>query len=184
MTVAIGFVFKDFFKPRIDYSADPVSYYQKSSMSNLKFAIIVTAPAVILHEFGHKFIAMAFGMNATFHAAYTWLLIAVILKLFNSRFLFIVPAYVSWSCTNTLCLARINSLPIIPGLIAFAGPGINLLIWLSSWYVYKNFKLKTNIHQILVLTSKINMFLFIFNMLPIPGFDGFHIFSTIFNLIL
>jgi Zn-dependent protease len=34
----------------------------------------------------------------------------------------------------------------------------------------------------LVITSKINMFLFIFNMIPIPGFDGFQIISNIIRV--
>ncbi|MBC8444116.1 site-2 protease family protein, partial [Candidatus Woesearchaeota archaeon] len=33
----------------------------------------------------------------------------------------------------------------------------------------------------LILTKKINLFLFIFNMLPIPFFDGGHFFSSILS---
>jgi len=47
------------------------------SWKDFKFAIIITAPAVILHELAHKFVAMAMGLTATFHAWYTGLGIGV-----------------------------------------------------------------------------------------------------------
>ena len=109
------------------------------------------------------------GLFATFHAAYTWLGLGVVLKLVGAPFVFFVPAYVAHSAA---------ALPWQSALIAFAGPGVNLILWLGAAYILKKSKNLSHTKSVaLHLTSKINMFLFIFNMIPIPGFDGWHVFS-------
>ncbi len=175
MTLVLGFVFKDFFRP-VSPDHNLVRYYslQKGfDYHGFLFAIAVTAPAIILHEFGHKFTAIFFGMNAVFHAAYFFLGVAVVLKLIGSPFIFFVPAYVSIPQTAT---------PFQNTLIAFAGPFVNLLLWAFAKLMLKQ-KLKPKTRQIFWLTARINMFLFIFNMLPLPGFDGHHVFSSLFKVI-
>jgi len=176
MTVVVGYIFSDVFQR----FAQPESYLRKGKFDwkGLKFAMMVTAPAVIVHELGHKFVALGFGFEATFNAAYGWLLFGVILKLLNTGFIFFVPAYVSIG-------AGIGSI-ITPGvfsLIAFAGPGINLLLWLGAKIALDK-KLVGEKYLVFVhLTKQINLFLFIFNMLPIPGFDGFKVYQGIFQTI-
>lgn len=183
LTLAIGFIFKDSFKIQTDYTDDPVAYYSSSKLFYEGFitAIIITAPAIILHEMGHKFVALYFGMQATFHASYTWLGIAVVLKLINPAFIFLVPAFVSWGCLTSICASNLTAMPFIPALIAFAGPGINLFLWVLPSVLPKFIKIPHKYLAYLYLSAKINMFLFIFNMLPIPGFDGFHFFSVLLS---
>ena len=105
MTLAVGFIFSDFLarfrRPSEDYDPLKQNYNRFINWDNFKFAALVTAPAIILHEFGHKFIALSFGYNATFHAAYLFLFIGIMLKLMKSPFLFFVPAYVSFSAAAT-----------------------------------------------------------------------------------
>lgn len=177
MSLAVGYIFSGFLgrfnKPAGDY--DPLKQYKKSfGSSNLKFAILVTAPAIILHELGHKFLAISFGMEATFNAAYFWLGLGVLLKLMNFNFIFFVPAYVSIMGTGT---------PLQYGLIAFAGPAVNLILWLGTLFIYKNRLINKKYNSLLLLTSKINMFLFIFNILPLPGFDGSKVFSGLLQAV-
>jgi len=177
MAFAIGFIFKDVFKytPKVEVFT-PETYLKKAKFNwnDFWFAIAVVAPSIILHEFGHKFFALANGMTAEFHAAYTWLAIGLLLKILNFGFIFFVPAYTLIGGTGTaLQMAG----------IAFAGPAVNLILWLGSSLVLKKTKLKGIAYHILFLTSKINMFLFIFNMLPIPGFDGYSFFSNIFKVL-
>jgi Zn-dependent protease len=136
------------------------------------FAMAIVAPTILLHEFGHKFIAIAFGAHATFQAAYTWLGLGVILKFLNFGFLFFVPAFVSIS-------GNITSLQ--SSLIAFAGPFMNLIIWLSSMYLLKTRKFSVNVTHALKILSYVNKYLFIFNMLPIPLFDGFKVYTGLFH---
>ena len=174
MTLIIGFIFMDFFKIKnkssLPWNNIKTSWFNKQGFIN---SIIIIAPAIILHEFGHKFTALAMGLNASFNAAYGWLIFAMILKFIIPGFIFLVPAYVSISAGAT---------PLQHSLIAFAGPLVNIIIFaiVSFYLVYaknKKLQIKSKKMMILLFTKKINLFLFIFNMLPIPGFDGFHVFQ-------
>lgn len=170
MSLIVGYIFSDFlarFRRHTLY--EPLrSYATRIDWENLKFAALVTAPAIILHELGHKFMALAFGMGATFHAAYPWLGIGILLKMIGTGFIFFVPAYVSIIGTGT---------PLQYSLIAAAGPLVNMVLWLSSSFALKAKLVKRKYMPLVFLTARINMFLFIFNMLPIPGFDGSKVFS-------
>ncbi|MEK6874259.1 MAG: hypothetical protein AABX52_00750 [Nanoarchaeota archaeon] len=172
MTFAVGFIFKDAFKtPSRDY--DPLLHYSSFNKSLLWESVLVTAPAIVLHEFAHKLVGLAFGLEAVFHASYGGLFIGVLLKFLNSPFVFFVPGFVEISSGNLITSA----------LTSFAGPGMNGLLWLFCLVTltYKS-KIKVATYHRLILTKKINGFLFIFNMLPIPGFDGFRFFASVINL--
>ena len=172
MTVILGIIFADVFR-RFRH---PYSFYGRPRFDweGLKFAMMVTAPAVILHEFGHKFVAMAFGLQATFNAAYGWLMFGLLLKMLNVGFIFFVPAYVS---------IQGNATPAVFSLVAFAGPAVNLLLWLGARYVLNKNLVKKKYLPLVYLTKQINMFLFIFNMLPIPAFDGFKVYQGLLQTI-
>ncbi|MBU2637414.1 MAG: M50 family metallopeptidase [Nanoarchaeota archaeon] len=164
---AIAYIFSGFV-PR----KDPYSF--KPGWDEIKFAAMVAAPAVIVHEMFHKFTAMGFGIPAFFQAWWPGLGLGVFLKVVGSSFLIIAPGFVTMPAIAT---------PVQSTLIAFAGPFANLIIWLgTTWYLKskKTFRRKTFLF--LMLTKKINMYLFIFNMLPIPGFDGFHVVSGLWKL--
>jgi Zn-dependent protease len=180
MAFAIGFIFKDVFKyaPKVEVFT-PEYYIRKARFkwNDFWFAVAVVAPSIIIHEFGHKFVALAFGMEAVFHAAYTWLVIGLVLKLINFGFIFFVPAYTLISGGGTQLQMAV---------VAVAGPAVNLILWLGAKLVLgqqKKLKLSRLHQHLLFLVSRINMFLFIFNMLPIPGFDGLSFFSYIFKAI-
>lgn len=180
----VGFLFMDLFKsPIVNSKEDVLDRYTKKrsrfEWKNFWFAAMVTAPAILLHELGHKLIAISLGYNATFHAFYsndTTLflgLLAIAMKLLNFGFVFLVPGYVSiFGISNKL----------ESGLIAFAGPFINLTLFLVALIVLKSKKIKRKNIQFWVLTKNINLFLFIFNLLPIPGFDGFSVWSSLLSL--
>ncbi|MBI2208402.1 hypothetical protein HYU50_02805 [Candidatus Woesearchaeota archaeon] len=168
MTLAVGYIFSGVFKRPVPEDYDPLKHFKAGfDFSDLKFAALVTAPAIILHELGHKFVALGFGLQAQFQAAYFFLALGLILKLMNFPFIFFVPAYVS-------ILGQATALE--SSLVAFAGPAINLILWLGSLLMIKQKLLPRKYGAALFLTSRINMFLFIFNMLPIPGFDGSKVF--------
>ena len=174
MTVFVGFIFGDVFSSARRIAVDtegrelPNTSSRSWNWDNFKFAVIVTAPAIIFHEFGHKIVAMLFGMKATFSAAYGWLALGLGLKLLSFPFIFFVPAYVSIIGSTT---------PLNYSLIAFAGPAVNMVMWLVAGIMIKSGKYSRKTTIILQLTKQINMFLFIFNMIPIPGFDGSKVFS-------
>jgi Zn-dependent protease len=62
-------------------------------------------------------------------------------------------------------------------LIAFVGPAVNLLLWLVSAAILKySHDLNRKSLAFLALTRRINMILFIFNMIPIGPLDGAKVF--------
>ena len=164
MTLIVGYIFSGLFKKPVQEDYDPLKQIKQGFFSDdFKFAVLVAAPAIIFHELGHKFVALSFGLEAVFQAAWFFLMLALLMKLMNFGFIFIVPAYVS-------IIGRAT--PLESSLIAFAGPFINLALWLFAAFALKKRLFANKYNVALLLTSKINMFLFIFNMLPIPGFDG------------
>lgn len=165
MTVTVGFIFMDVFKLK--------QYNYRFNLEDLKFSCLVTGPAIILHELMHKLVAVFFGLTATFHAAYEWLILGVLLKLIGG-FVFFIPGYVSMTGF---------ALPYQKLLIAFAGPGTNLILYLTSNYILKN-RVITNQknYTALLLTRYINGFLFILNMIPLPFFDGGHVLNNLLQL--
>jgi len=179
MTLVVGFIFKDLFPRRPKVEVITPEYYLRKrrkgfNWNDFWFAAAIVAPSIILHEFGHKFSAIYYGLSATFHAAYTWLVIGVVLKLISPGFIFFVPAYVSYPNIAT---------PLQSTLIAFAGPAVNLVLWIVPWLITKKAKLKRDAYHFLFLLSRINMLLFIFNMIPIPGFDGYWVFNGLFQVL-
>jgi len=167
MSFIVGYIFSDFFvQGKIRKVFD---------IRAILFAAAVTAPAIILHELSHKFAAMSFGLSATFHAAYPWLMVGVILKALSPGFIFFVPAYVLIHGTST---------PLTQTVVSVAGPLMNLVLFLIAWAVLalKIIKNSTGI-LFLKITRRINGFLFVFNMIPIPGFDGFQFFSGLYKLV-
>ncbi len=157
-------------QPRTEYSV--LTPLQRFDWDNFIFAMIVTAPAIILHELAHKFLALAFGLQALFHASYWGLGIGVFLRIINSPFIFFVPGYVSIQGGTALQSA----------MTAVIGPLMNLALFAGAHFILTRKKTLTQKQaMILYLTKQINLFLFIFNMLPIPPFDGSKFFYSLFQ---
>lgn len=162
--VAASFIFSGMLQPVRKYE----TFAQK-----LLLAGAVVVPAIVLHEFGHKFVALGLGYDATFHAAYTWLALGVVLKLLSFPFIFVVPAYV----------ATVGASGMDRVLIAAAGPLVNLAIAGVCYAWFKLGKHDSTRLTILYFSAQINLFLGIFNLLPIPGFDGSHVWAGIMSLL-
>ncbi len=172
MTFIVGYIFKDILPIKEYPHTITIDYLQQLEYARFTFAVMAVAPAIILHELGHKFVALAFGVQATFHAAYGFLLFGLVMKLLNFPFIFFVPAYVSHGPTTV-------GAGII---IALAGPLVHGLLWLISRYSLQHKLVPRKYYLLAAFTKYINGFLFIFNMLPIPGFDGFHVMNGLMRL--
>ena len=168
MTFVIGYIFSGsvpYFKKKNIYAVPKKKFFD---WERIKFAMLITAPGVVIHELAHKFVAMIYGYSATFQIFPLGLGIGLLLKLVNSPFLFVAPGYVQIPLVADAVAYR---------LIAFAGPAVNLILWLGSWILLKTQKnLKKKWFTILVLTKQINMILFFFNMIPLGFFDGAKVF--------
>jgi len=169
LTGVIGYIFTGLFVKRPKTIYDRL-HPKRFSWQDFKFAIIVVAPAIILHELAHKFVAMAYGFDATFKLFPFGLVVGIFLKLINSPFLLLAPGYVEIGTA-----AFVN--PIAYRVIAFAGPALNLLLWVGSWAILKSsIKLSRTQHATLHMTKLLNMLLFFFNMIPFGPFDGQKVF--------
>ncbi|MFP4524327.1 MAG: M50 family metallopeptidase [Candidatus Woesearchaeota archaeon] len=177
MALVLGFLFKDSFRPTPTYSDDPLKAFKKprTKWKDFLFATAIIAPSIIIHELAHKFTAMGYGLEATFHAFYanpTTLVIGVIAiaaKLFGSGLIFLIPGYV-----RVLGEATASQ----HALIAFAGPAVHLLFWTGSkLYLRLKDKLTVRQREFATLTANVNGLLFIINMLPVPGIDGHAVFT-------
>lgn len=164
LTLVIAYIFMGDVKlrPRTVYD---MMYPRKFFWKEFQFAAMIAAPGVILHELGHKFVAMGLGYSASFFIWPFGLFLGVFLKVIGSPFVLIAPGYVGLSnVTNNLDYR----------IIAFAGPLVNLIIFSLCWYIIKKYRNKLNFKNLALinLTKKINGVLFVFNMLPIPPLDG------------
>ncbi len=187
MSLGVGFIFS-FMIERRRTPEDIVEEYKKRysqsnvMIKNILFATMIAAPGIVLHELAHKFVAMSFGLEATFYASYFFLALAIVLILVKFPFVFFVPGYVSISSAGTALTGA--SLNYAYALIAFAGPLFNLVVFLFSWFMEKNarrFKISKNAAYAFGVSKKINLFLFVFNLLPIPGFDGWSVYSNLWQ---
>ena len=175
MTAVVGYIFMDLFRLKKKIQRPTFKLKLPSftfDWQAFKFACMITAPALVLHELAHKFVAISYGLQASFHAAYLWLGLGIIMKLLYLPFVFFVPAYVSID-GGTLTATQ-------TGVIAFAGPAVNLLLTILASWGLKQPRLSRRKFALLFLTKQINLFLFIFNMLPIPYFDGAKVFDALF----
>jgi len=173
-TLVIGYIFMGLFPLRGSKKDVLESYVKRFDWSEFWFACLVAAPGVVLHEMGHKFVAMYFGLSAVFHIWPTGLVIAILLKLFGSGFILLAPGYVTVIGANML-----------QGMFtSFAGPFINLLLWIIPIFILKYAVNMTRRQAIFWnLTKQINKWLFIFNMLPIPPLDGYSVWIPLFKIV-
>ena len=134
----------------------------------------VAAPGIVFHELAHKFVAMGFGLQANFFVWPTGIVLGIILKFLGSGFILLAPGYVS---TFGATLAQ-------SAWISLAGPLINGTIWLGSFLFLKYRKnIPRNQAVFIGLTGKINKWLFIFNLIPIPPLDGSKVFFYLGSLL-
>lgn len=175
MSLAIGYIFSGFLKKPLPDDYEPLTYYKTKShkWENIKYAALAAGPAVVLHELSHKFVAMAFGAQATLYAPYGFYLFVILLKAIGFPFIFLVGGFVRHTAL----------LPLPSALVSIAGPLMNLIIWLSITSAVKKNILNRKYYHIAIPLARISLFLAIFNMLPIPGFDGFNFFANLFRSI-
>lgn len=143
---------------------------------DFKFAAIISVPAILFHELAHKFSAIFLGVNATFQIFPLGILLGIFLRLIYSPFLLLAPGYVELS-ESVLSPQQV-------AIISFSGPFINLLLWIIPALVLKFKKDVSRTNKIILFyTSLLNMWLFIFNMLPFPPLDGSKVFYGLLRTI-
>jgi Zn-dependent protease len=154
------------------------------SLDNIAAAFIATATGFILHEMGHKFVAMRRGYIAHFRIWIWGIALALITAVASQgQFIFGAPGAVYIApATGVLyygayASARQRSGERDNAVISAAGPGTNLAF--ALFFLFLIFILPTSGFWSTVATFGfiLNLGLGSFNMLPIPPMDGYKIFK-------
>lgn len=117
----------------------------------------------LMHELAHKFMAQRYGAWAEFRIFPLGLLMAVIFSFMG--FVFAAPGAVYISGR----LTRLQN-----GLISLVGPGLNLSLGAAMMFIGTVLPL-TDLTLAVYLIGRINIFLALFNLLPIPPLDGYKV---------
>lgn len=127
------------------------------------FFLLAVGTGFILHEMAHKFTAMMFGAYAQFHMWTQGILFMFVMSLMG--FLFAAPGavYIYERLTREQ-----------NGIVSIAGPATNIV--LAIIFLGLAVAIPTNSVELGVnvwaWAAKINIFLALFNLIPIPPLDG------------
>ena len=170
--LVIGYIFTGTVqRPRVRSDLDYL--VSRFSWDDFWYACLVASPGIILHELAHQFVALSFGLSAVYQVWPTGLFIGVLLKLLGSGFMLLAPGYVSILGGDALSLT----------FSAFAGPFMNLLLWFGAWLYLRLEHVSRRGAVTAGLLKQINLWLFIFNMLPLPPLDGSKVFFGLYQLL-
>jgi Zn-dependent protease len=152
--------------------SDPIHFFR---------IVVIIIFSITLHELAHGWAAMSQGDDTPQKTGHLTLNPIV---------------HMGWESIIFLCIAGIawGQMPVNPSkfrsaklgniLVSAAGPLSNLalgIIFVLIFKVYSNPNLSGLLSvEFLYLAARINFILFLFNLLPIPPLDGFHVFSEIF----
>lgn len=173
--VAIGFIFSGYIKkPRVHYEDlfGGGRYHNLFNWGDIKFSTAIVAPAIILHELAHKFAGFTLGYASYYEMFPMGLGLGVLLRVIGSSFLLFAPGYVVVPAADVIHM----------GMIAFAGPATNLVLFFGSWWAIESGKFKKH-NRALWISKQINLWLFIFNMIPFGPLDGAKVLRGVLALI-
>lgn len=161
--------------------------FRKNKELSIKRAYLLSlalvSSAIVLHELAHMVSAWSLGLQADFHAACS-----------TSS----MSEFLSWPCilmglAIALRIAGLNTLFFVPGFVAvpkasaienlivsISGPLINLCLGIAFYTIYRYLGSK---HEFLKLAMIFNLILFGLNILPIPGFDGWHVLYSLLQIL-
>jgi len=155
----------------------PSYYYdEKEKKNRLLKAMLIVSPAIILHEFGHKIVAGLFGNYAEYHMHWFGMALGIIAKQIGFPIIF-VPAYISIGYVNYSAMSHL--------IISLSGPAVNLILFLAMHLILKikGEQLEGDWYYNLFMMKKVNMWLFLFNLIPLPGTDGMQALTALSRLI-
>jgi len=158
-----------------------------SGIGDLLYRLVISAPifllAIVLHELAHGWVAYRLGDDTAKRAGRLTLSPIAHLDLVGSIVFVLSSLYgigFGWAKPVPVVIERLRNPRRDEVLVTLAGPLTNLL-QATVWAVLLRFALRMTggLGPALVvfcfLGLSINLLLFIFNLLPIPPLDGFHV---------
>ncbi|MEH2068707.1 MAG: site-2 protease family protein [Nostoc sp.] len=143
--------------------------------------IIIVIFSITLHELAHGWAAMSQGDNTPQKTGH--LTLNPIVHMGKESIIFLCLMGIAWG-QMPVNPSKFRSPKLGNILVSAAGPLSNLTLGILFIVMLK---LLSNLSfsglfsiEFLYLAARINLTLFVFNLLPIPPLDGFHVFSEIF----
>ncbi|MDZ8104229.1 MAG: site-2 protease family protein [Nostoc sp. DedQUE12a] len=143
--------------------------------------IIIVIFSITLHELAHGWAAMSQGDNTPQKTGH--LTLNPVVHMGKESIIFLCLMGIAWG-QMPVNPSKFRSPKLGNILVSAAGPLSNLTLGIIFILVLK---LLANLSfsalfsaEFLYLAARINLTLFLFNLLPIPPLDGFHVFSEIF----
>ncbi len=147
----------------------------RGELIGLVASAVAVATAFILHELAHREVARRYGLIARYRAWYLGLLLALVIALITAKATgtsFVIAA------PGAVYIFTRYYQPYIPydieGRIALAGPASNLAVGFIMLSI-KHFIANPLTYYVLDYVGSVNMWLAIFNLIPIPPLDGYKV---------
>ena len=143
---------------------------------NIPFALIAVSLGFLLHELSHRYVAKKYSCHAEYRIWKQGLILAFALAFVsNGSFVFAAPGAVMiypiadlWGHSKEVTRKKM-------GHISIAGPAMNIA--LAGVFFAGTFFSSGMIAGVLGLGARINVWLALFNLLPVPPLDGQKIFA-------
>ncbi|MCL5873838.1 MAG: site-2 protease family protein [Candidatus Thermoplasmatota archaeon] len=132
----------------------------------LAIGFLMTITAFLIHEMSHKFTAIHYGAWSEFRMWPMGLVLTIITGLIG--FLFALPGAVYFASYRN---------PIREGKIALAGPIANLVMGIALLPILLFVSMPINVFAAVFFLVYINLWLGLFNLVPIPPLDGSKVFA-------
>ncbi|WP_392533848.1 site-2 protease family protein [Nostoc sp. C117] len=143
--------------------------------------IIIVIFSITLHELAHGWAAMSQGDNTPQKTGH--LTLNPVVHMGKESIIFLCLMGIAWG-QMPVNPSKFRSRKLGNILVSSAGPLLNLalgILFIAVLKILVNFSLSGLFSvEFLYLAARINLTLFLFNLLPIPPLDGFHVFSEIF----
>ncbi|MCF2148494.1 site-2 protease family protein [Desmonostoc muscorum LEGE 12446] len=143
--------------------------------------IIIVIFSITLHELAHGWAAMSQGDNTPQKTGH--LTLNPVVHMGKESIIFLCLMGIAWG-QMPVNPSKFRSPKLGNILVSAAGPLSNLtlgILFIAVLKLIANFSLPGLFSvEFLYLAARINLILFLFNLLPIPPLDGFHVFSEIF----
>ncbi|MEA5565162.1 site-2 protease family protein [Anabaena sp. UHCC 0399] len=143
--------------------------------------VVIVILSVTLHELAHGWAAMSQGDNTPQKTGH--LTLNPVIHMGVESLIFLCLTGIAWG-QMPVNPAKFRSPTLSNIIVSAAGPLSNLALGILFIALLKFFANPDSpgifSFEFLYLASRINLTLFLFNLLPVPPLDGFHVFSEIF----